>query len=133
MYSVPGDVRSSSESSLSGCVLDNPPWTELILVCDTFQASYCYAMSFIPGTMLSAGGNTGNILYDVRTQYLGVEEVPDPCLPYLFVQWFIGRNLNPRIGLFDIKTFKCVCHQTCYYSAGLPYPCLRRSVSFDLV
>lgn len=22
-------------------------------------------------------------------------------------QWFIGRNLNPRIGLFDIKTFKC--------------------------
>jgi hypothetical protein len=22
------------------------------------------------------------------------------------LQWFIGRELNPRIGIFDIKTFK---------------------------
>lgn len=29
------------------------------------QATYCYATSFIPGTMLAAGGNTGNVLYDV--------------------------------------------------------------------
>lgn len=41
-----------------------------------------YAASFRPSMVLLAkGGNTGNPLYD----------------------WFIGRELNPRIGLLDIK------------------------------
>lgn len=46
-------------------------------------AFYLYLKSFAPGAKLAPGGNTGNALYD----------------------WFIGRELNPRVGLFDWKTF----------------------------
>lgn len=64
-------------------------------------ASYCYAVSFIGSSepssspkknksskknnvkLLAVGGNTGSVIYD----------------------WFIGRELNPRIGNFDIKVF----------------------------
>eukprot|EP01063_Lacrimia_lanifica_P006315 TRINITY_DN13819_c0_g1_i2.p1 TRINITY_DN13819_c0_g1~~TRINITY_DN13819_c0_g1_i2.p1 ORF type:complete len:422 (+),score=188.71 TRINITY_DN13819_c0_g1_i2:45-1310(+) len=44
---------------------------------------YLYAMSFRPGAQLAAGGDTGNPVYD----------------------FFIGRELNPRIGSFDWKEF----------------------------
>ncbi len=44
---------------------------------------YLYARSFRAGALLALGGNSGNFLYD----------------------WFMGRELNPRIGLFDWKTF----------------------------
>jgi Delta14-sterol reductase len=47
------------------------------------QACYVYALSFAGGKMLALGGNSGNVLYD----------------------WFIGRELNPSIGSFDIKSF----------------------------
>ncbi|WFD34125.1 Delta(14)-sterol reductase [Malassezia cuniculi] len=47
------------------------------------QAIYVYVASFRPNKLLALGGNSGNVIYD----------------------WFIGRELNPRIGLFDIKTF----------------------------
>lgn len=47
------------------------------------QAIYVYVASFRPNKLLAEGGNSGNIVYD----------------------WFIGRELNPRIGNFDIKTF----------------------------
>ncbi|WFC99134.1 Delta(14)-sterol reductase [Malassezia yamatoensis] len=47
------------------------------------QAVYVYAASFQGEKLLAEGGNTGNVIFD----------------------WFIGRELNPRIGLFDIKTF----------------------------
>jgi len=47
------------------------------------QAFYVYALSFKEGRLLAKGGNSGNALFD----------------------WFIGRELNPRIGIFDIKTF----------------------------
>ncbi len=47
------------------------------------QAVYCYLSSFGEGKLLALGGNSGNVLYD----------------------WFIGRELNPRIGSFDIKSF----------------------------
>ncbi|KIS68056.1 putative C-14 sterol reductase [Mycosarcoma maydis] len=68
------------------------------------QAVYCYLSSFGQGKLLALGGNSGNVLYD----------------------WFIGRELNPRIGNFDIKSFNelrpglilwalldisCACHQ----------------------
>lgn len=68
------------------------------------QSIYVYVESFKANKLLALGGNTGNHLYD----------------------WFIGRELNPRIGSFDIKTFNelrpgiifwflldlsCVCHQ----------------------
>lgn len=68
------------------------------------QATYCYISSFGQGKLLALGGNSGNALYD----------------------WFIGRELNPQIGSFDIKSFNelrpglilwaildlsCACHQ----------------------
>lgn len=44
---------------------------------------YIYAMSFLPGRLLAEGGVSGNVAYD----------------------FFIGRELNPRIGSFDWKYF----------------------------
>ena len=45
---------------------------------------YLYASSFRRGALLAAGGNTGNAVYD----------------------FFIGRELNPRVGrFFDLKQF----------------------------
>lgn len=65
-------------------------------------AVFVYIISFIPlakpngiGTkerILSINGNTGNPFYD----------------------WFIGRELNPRIGSWDIKLF-CELRPGCYY------------------
>lgn len=56
-------------------------------------ATFCYIGSFIPligkngkGTkerILAVGGNSGNPMFD----------------------WFIGRELNPRVGYWDIKLF----------------------------
>lgn len=47
------------------------------------QAVYCYAVSFQEGRLLAKAANTGNFIHD----------------------WFLGRELNPRIGTFDIKYF----------------------------
>ncbi|KZT36640.1 ERG4/ERG24 ergosterol biosynthesis protein [Sistotremastrum suecicum HHB10207 ss-3] len=47
------------------------------------QAFYVYAMSFQPGKLLALGGNSGNFIYD----------------------FYIGRELNPSVGSFDIKCF----------------------------
>ncbi|CAE6445051.1 unnamed protein product [Rhizoctonia solani] len=49
------------------------------------HATYCYFMSTQneDQRLLALGGNTGNMIYD----------------------WFIGRELNPSIGSFDIKSF----------------------------
>ncbi|ORZ15084.1 ergosterol biosynthesis ERG4/ERG24 [Absidia repens] len=46
-------------------------------------ALFVYLGSFAPGALLALGGNSGNILYD----------------------YMIGRELNPRVGDFDIKFF----------------------------
>ncbi|RGB30308.1 ERG4/ERG24 ergosterol biosynthesis protein [Rhizophagus diaphanus] len=46
-------------------------------------AIYVYLASFQEGKLLALGGNSGNIIYD----------------------FMIGRELNPRIGSFDIKYF----------------------------
>ena len=46
-------------------------------------ASYLYISSFVPERLLSEGGNTGVAIYD----------------------FFIGRELNPRIGTLDLKEF----------------------------
>ncbi|KAJ7599401.1 ERG4/ERG24 ergosterol biosynthesis protein [Mycena floridula] len=53
------------------------------LAMSVVQAILVYAMSFQEGKQLALGGNTGNVIYD----------------------FFIGRELNPSIGSFDIKTF----------------------------
>ena len=42
-----------------------------------------YASSFKKGAQLAKGGNTGSVIYD----------------------FFIGRELNPRIGNLDLKEF----------------------------
>ncbi|KAG8462274.1 hypothetical protein KFE25_012094 [Diacronema lutheri] len=44
---------------------------------------YLYASSFRKGALLAEGGNTGVAIYD----------------------FFIGRELNPRLGWFDLKSF----------------------------
>ncbi|KAK9904927.1 hypothetical protein WJX75_005751 [Coccomyxa subellipsoidea] len=50
----------------------------------SFALSAClYLASFRKGALLAKGGNTGHHLYD----------------------FFIGRELNPRIGSFDLKEF----------------------------
>ncbi|EJD50645.1 ERG4/ERG24 ergosterol biosynthesis protein [Auricularia subglabra TFB-10046 SS5] len=53
------------------------------LLMSIVQALYVYWSSFQKGALLALGGNTGNPIYD----------------------FFIGRELNPSIGSFDIKTF----------------------------
>eukprot|EP00747_Dinoflagellata_sp_TGD_P222326 gnl/TRDRNA2_/TRDRNA2_94041_c0_seq1.p1 gnl/TRDRNA2_/TRDRNA2_94041_c0~~gnl/TRDRNA2_/TRDRNA2_94041_c0_seq1.p1 ORF type:complete len:467 (-),score=66.84 gnl/TRDRNA2_/TRDRNA2_94041_c0_seq1:53-1453(-) len=53
------------------------------IVFSALLSTYLYARSFRPGAMLADGGHTGNHFYD----------------------FFIGRELNPRIGSFDLKCF----------------------------
>jgi delta14-sterol reductase len=47
------------------------------------MSGFLYYKSFAPGALLAAGGNTGSAVYD----------------------FFIGRELNPRLGDFDLKEF----------------------------
>lgn len=68
-------------------------FTVVAIIFSAILALFVYVCSFVPlmgqngkGTkerILASGGNTGNALYD----------------------WFIGRELNPRIGPWDIKLF----------------------------
>lgn len=53
-----------------------------ILGCTAFSA-YLYAASFAPGALLTKGGNSGNPIFD----------------------FWMGRELNPRFGSFDLKEF----------------------------
>ncbi|PPQ63915.1 hypothetical protein CVT24_010312 [Panaeolus cyanescens] len=53
------------------------------LIMSFVQATYVYVASFNKGKLLAKGGNSGNFIYD----------------------WYIGRELNPSIGSFDIKSF----------------------------
>lgn len=73
------------------------------LIMSIVQAVAVYLGSFREGALLALGGNSGNPIYDV-------------CLlsffsPFLYAlrsalfQFFIGRELNPSIGSFDIKSF----------------------------
>ena len=44
-------------------------WVGLVtasMLVATIQAVYCYASSFRSGKLLALGGNTGNVIYDVR-------------------------------------------------------------------
>ncbi|THH31180.1 hypothetical protein EUX98_g2997 [Antrodiella citrinella] len=58
-------------------------FTTASVVMSVLQAFLVYAMSFRSGALLALGGNSGNFIYD----------------------WFIGRELNPSFGSFDIKSF----------------------------
>ena len=59
------------------------PFLTSSLIMAFVQSVYVYAASFKQGKLLALGGNSGNVIYD----------------------FFIGRELNPSIGTFDIKTF----------------------------
>ncbi|KAI9020876.1 ergosterol biosynthesis ERG4/ERG24 [Phycomyces nitens] len=61
-------------------------WPGLVMSSIVFSylvSIFVYVKSFKKGAMLALGGNTGNFIYD----------------------FMIGRELNPRIGEFDIKFF----------------------------
>ncbi|KAI8147973.1 ergosterol biosynthesis ERG4/ERG24 [Fennellomyces sp. T-0311] len=61
-------------------------WIGLVVASIIFSyliSLYVYIKSFKPDALLALGGNTGNPIYD----------------------FMIGRELNPRIGEFDIKFF----------------------------
>ncbi|KAI7886424.1 ERG4/ERG24 ergosterol biosynthesis protein [Lichtheimia hyalospora FSU 10163] len=61
-------------------------WVGLVMSSILFSyviSLFVYIRSFKPGALLALGGNSGNALYD----------------------YMIGRELNPRIGNFDIKFF----------------------------
>jgi hypothetical protein len=53
------------------------------IVFSTAMSVFLYAASFRKGALLADGGNTGNVPYD----------------------FWMGRELNPRIGSFDLKVF----------------------------
>lgn len=53
------------------------------IVLSSVLSVYLYVSSFQPGALLALGGDTGNVVYD----------------------FFIGRELNPRIGSLDLKQF----------------------------
>ena len=53
------------------------------IVFSAILSIFLYIKSFSDEAMLAEGGNTGNVVYD----------------------FFIGRELNPRIGIFDLKVF----------------------------
>lgn len=61
-----------------------------------------YASSFRSGALLALGGNSGNFIYDVRFQACSSVIHAQVAAPD---QWYIGRELNPSIGSFDIKSF----------------------------
>lgn len=65
-------------------IYDN--YTELIfagIVVSYILSLYLFISSFQDGKLLATGGNSGNFMYD----------------------FFMGRELNPRIGSFDLKEF----------------------------
>ena len=66
------------------------------------QSVYVYVASFRQGSILALGGNSGNIIYDASICTFPIVAETDVQRPS---QWFIGRELNPSIGSFDIKTF----------------------------
>ena len=53
------------------------------ILCAVVVSTALYFWSFAPNKLLALGGNTGSPFYD----------------------WFIGRELNPRLGSLDIKLF----------------------------
>lgn len=67
-----------------GWVYDNyVPLITAAVLFSTALSAYLYASSFARGRLLARGGATGYRLYD----------------------FFIGRELNPRLGGFDLKEF----------------------------
>ncbi|EJF63318.1 ERG4/ERG24 ergosterol biosynthesis protein [Dichomitus squalens LYAD-421 SS1] len=61
-------------------------WVGLVtasIAMSVFQGLLVYALSFRKGALLALGGNSGNPIYD----------------------FYIGRELNPSIGSFDLKSF----------------------------
>lgn len=66
------------------------------------QGVAVYAGSFRQDALLALGGNSGNPIYDVR--FVLLLSLSLYASDGLF-QFYIGRELNPSIGSFDIKSF----------------------------
>ncbi|KAL7268992.1 erg24, C-14 sterol reductase [Rhizina undulata] len=84
LYCAAMTVKDGLSWSLWGFIWTN--YLQLItaaLLFSTLLAFFVYLQSHLTPTLLAAGGNSGNYLYD----------------------WFIGRPLNPRIGSLDLKCF----------------------------
>ena len=63
------------------------------------KACYVQLASYGQKKMLAEGGDTKNGFYNVC---LAPSDIANTLMSR---QWFIGRELNPRIGSFDIKSF----------------------------
>jgi delta14-sterol reductase len=66
------------------------------------QAWFVFFQSYIGDQLLALGGNSRVPLYNVRSFLLPLSSF---LWPFSYLQWFIGRSLNPRLGDFDIKCF----------------------------
>jgi delta14-sterol reductase len=88
-------------------IYDN--WVPLLsasLAMSFIQATWVWAYSFFSGELLALGGNSGNIVYDVRA-CIHWPVYPATCAG-AHTQWFLGRPLNPTLPgfpKFDLKTF----------------------------
>jgi len=80
---VSGIIFTKGPSSFTFIYEHWPGIVTAALLNSILSAVYVYWASFKPGKLLALGGNSGNFIYD----------------------FFIGRELNPRIGSFDIKSF----------------------------
>lgn len=58
------------------------------------QAVYCYASSFRSGALLALGGNSGNLIYDVR---ITLESSPDSVLTSLFSSSSAANSTPPLV------------------------------------
>lgn len=76
-------------------------FTTAALIMSVVQGILCYAFSFTGNKLLALGGNTGNPIYDVSMVRCPLYSDAYPS----FIQFFIGRELNPSIGSFDLKSF----------------------------
>ena len=135
------------------------PLTTAAIIFSSALAAYCYAASFKQGALLAAGGNTGawagwhagrlasaarrRRAASSRSQpasepptgrlRLPHGSPPPPwcagCTPYDF---FMGRELNPRIGSIDLKEFCELYPGATHATAELrgatrPHPCVRHA------
>lgn len=73
------------------------------LIMSIVQGVAVYVASFREGALLALGGNSGNPIYDVRFVFPPFLHLLR--LTFVFLQFYIGRELNPSIGSFDIKSF----------------------------
>lgn len=76
-------LKSIMPLSLSQIYDHYVPLITVSIIGSALLSVYLYATSFLPGRLLAKGGDSGNVIYD----------------------FFIGRELNPRLLGIDLKEF----------------------------